>query len=276
MGWSQQQPLPASKLVPVKEGLQNSHLKTNLDARERTINNTPSSTGEQSPSSLEAIITNPKADEELNINRQLKRFTGWLVIVGGLQFIALIAQAIIIGITLRENRRLIDANRASADAATVNATATKALVEVGQRPWVSVQGIDVKDRIDDSCPTMNLVTTFLNSGVTPAMRVLAYYYYLFLPGDFPDLPAYTSDQSSTPIPFTISAREQRLVTVRLALPNTEVARWINGDTHLYIYGLVTYGDGFGKEHQTQWCNRYDGGVGKATMFTLTGKHEAID
>ena len=52
-----------------------------------------------------------KPNDDLEINRRLAQYTGWLVAVGIIQFAALVAQAVIFGITLGQNRKAITATQ---------------------------------------------------------------------------------------------------------------------------------------------------------------------
>jgi hypothetical protein len=59
------------------------------------------------------------------------------------------------------------------------------------------------------------------------------------------------------------------------MTDDDVAQIMNGQL-LYVYGVATYHDAFGCEHRTTWSNKYNGGLGPDTHFSLTGKHEGID
>ncbi len=58
---------------------------------------------------------------------------------------------------------------ASANAAKAAADATKALVEVGQRPWISLNTISPECELLSARPCMSIGITLLNSGKTPAL-----------------------------------------------------------------------------------------------------------
>jgi hypothetical protein len=81
----------------------------------------PLETGEGKPNTQN---TGTRTKQELEINRQLARFTGLLVLVGLLQLMALAVHATIFWRTLKENRRLIQASQRTADAALAGAQAS--------------------------------------------------------------------------------------------------------------------------------------------------------
>jgi hypothetical protein len=167
----------------------------------------------------------------------------------------------------------------SAHAAETSAAATKALVEVGQRPWISIRSIYLEHEVSSYHRALSLSTTFVNSGATPATNMLAYHYYLVTSAtsdEFPDTPEYPSTPASTPIPISIPARDKRRVFVQIPMSDADVIRVVNREGDLYVYGVAIYRDGFGNEHRTKWCSRYNGGIGDQTRFSLAGKHESIE
>jgi hypothetical protein len=172
--------------------------------------------------------------------------------------------------------KMVEYAAASAHAASTGALATNALVVVGQRPWISVRSIYLIHEITPLHGAVSLSTTFVNSGATPAKNLLANHYFLVASDEFPETPAYPSAAASKPIPVTLAAKEARSVVVQLPISEVDIGRITHNDGHLYVYGVATYSDGFGNEHRTTWCSKYDGGVGKQTRFSLTGKHESIE
>lgn len=164
----------------------------------------------------------------------------------------------------------------SAHAAATSAAATKALAEIGQRPWISVKFISLEGNISSSAENIMLSTTFLNTGATPANDILAYHYSLVTSEEFPDNPPYPSTPASTPIPMTMPANDKRTVRVRIPIASGDAERLVKREGSLYAYGVATYRDGFGNSHRTTWCSKYNGGIGDGTRFSHTGKHESIE
>jgi hypothetical protein len=175
--------------------------------------------------------------------------------------------------TMEEMRK--NAER-SADSAAMSAAATKALVEIGQRPWVSMQSLYLEREISSHNRAVSLTSTLLNSGATPAMKVVAHHYYFVGTGEFPDEPDYHSDQTAAPIPMTICAHKERNIVVQMAMSDEDVTAVLERSASIFVYGVITYDDGFGNRHQTRWCAKHNGGVGPDTHFSLTGKHDSID
>ena len=162
----------------------------------------------------------------------------------------------------------------SARAAQLLAISTKALAEVGQRPWIAVKSMYLEGELTVDSPVLSLSTTLYNSGATPANNVLIHHYYLLSEHDFPEEPSYCGGTAS-PIPITICAHDMRTVRVWMPLADGEVDRFTDGQ-NLYVFGVILYADGFGNKHQTRWSGRYEDGVGIDSHFSLTGRHEYID
>jgi hypothetical protein len=164
----------------------------------------------------------------------------------------------------------------SADAAALSAAATKALVEIGQRPWISMQSLYLEREIGTHHRAVSLTSTLLNSGATPAMSVVAHHYYLVASGEFPDNPVYDTGRGPPPIPITICAHKVRQIVVQLAMSDEDAEALLGKETFLFVYGVVTYEDGFRNRHQTKWCVKHNGGLGRNTHFSFVGKHDSID
>lgn len=164
----------------------------------------------------------------------------------------------------------------SAQAAIVSAAATKALVEIGQRPWLSIRSIQLTRELTTEEPAVSLSVRFTNSGATPAQDVRTNHYSLVAQADFPDDPPYPMATGSKQVSFTLAAKETRTLFVELPLDSLGLQRTIAEEGTLYVYGTASYRDAFGNTHRTTWCSRYAGGVGDDSIFTVEPKHESIE
>jgi hypothetical protein len=116
---------------------------------------------------------------DIEIQGKLARFTFWLVVVGGLQFIALIAQAVVFYRTLRAiNRQVSEMQEQRGDThglaeqATRQTELTRAQLELSHRPWVSVDvGIASNLVFDQRGATLMLNVKMTNVGHSVAKYV---------------------------------------------------------------------------------------------------------
>jgi len=164
----------------------------------------------------------------------------------------------------------------SASAAMASAKSTQALVEVGQRPWVSLRSMYLQAEISQFQRAVTLYTTLRNSGTTPALHLLANHYCLVTDEDFPENPPYQPAPNSKPIPISIASNDEKRILVQMLLPDADIRKLITGIGRLYVYGVVTYRDTFSKEHCTRWCSRYEGGSYDSTRFSMGPRHDSIE
>jgi len=164
----------------------------------------------------------------------------------------------------------------SARAAEVSAQATRAMAEIGQRPWISLKWLRVLSEITPLTPVVRLGLTFLNSGVTPAQHLLANVYSLVTADPFPDAPAYIRAPGVEPFSVTIPPKEEKRVFTDITLDRSDALSIINQQKRLYVYGVATYDDAFGNSHPTKWCCIYHGGINDTSNFMIADKHNSIE
>lgn len=165
----------------------------------------------------------------------------------------------------------------SAEAAVRSAAATQALVEVGQRPWLSLRSLRIAKPITASnldC-TISLTSTLHNFGETPALQVLARYYYLVTESQFPDKPDLQLQAAITPIPLTIWAKAEQEVSVDLRLEPNDLRSIADSNGSLYFYGVIEYEDGMHKKHSTQWSVNCETPFEPTSIFSLTGRFSNV-
>jgi len=230
-------------------------------------------------------IQTPKPSEDLEIQRKLAKFTKWLVIVGALQFAALIIQAIafwytlgavrsqanLMGIHAEHLDKLAAAAKENAEAARLSAQA----VINSERPWITV----TVDR--DPEVTNRFFYRITNKGRTPASVISAFSErrIVELPDNLPIPPTYSSPMYS-PVDDLIVADgvwiDHPGFSAEAVIGHPQGARKMFESSAKFIcfYGQITYRDSLGNgdfsEHYTRWCFAYD--VFRKTMVA-SGPHE---
>jgi len=120
-----------------------------------------------------------KPAEDAELQRKLVRFTFWLVIVGGLQVLALIVQAFVFWRTLRAINGQLELMRSAgqdthdlAQQAVRQTDLTESQLELTHRPWVSVEVAVVSNLIfDERGAVLMLNATMRNLGSSVAKHV---------------------------------------------------------------------------------------------------------
>ena len=122
----------------------------------------------------EPTPSNPRSgnsDQETATQDRIERFTGLLVLVGALQFIALIVQAFVFYRTLKENQRLnsstavaADAAKKSADVAQQTLREAEKATAVAQRAYLYVSGVRLM-RLEQN--NIEITYPIYNAGQTP-------------------------------------------------------------------------------------------------------------
>lgn len=219
----------------------------------------------------ENSITISQPDENLEVNKRLVTFTGWLVCVGIVQFVALFAQAVIFRQTLKENRKLIHASQCSADAAKLSADAA---IEIGEtligaeRAWLVPVDIKPPALFEMfaggnvfNCFTFDLV----NQGRTVARLtgpIKARFRSLPRDVDLADTPDYGGMGATTPeaVFGRVLAPGERsgLVSIPLGehIDKNILASIESQQTVLHVYASVTYYDSYDKKRELQFGYMY--------------------
>jgi hypothetical protein len=198
--------------------------------------------------------------------------------------LALVLATLFLAWETRKMRRGSDAAMAemlkhaetSANAAMASAKATQALVEVGQRPWISMRSMYLQAEVGQFHRAVTLYTTFRNSGATPAQCMRVNHYCLVTDQDFPENPEYKPEPDCAPIPISLAPNDEKRVLVQMRLADADVLKLINNEGRLYVFGVVTYSDTFGKEHHTKWCSLYQGGMYDDTRFSVGPRHDSME
>lgn len=203
---------------------------------------------------------------------RLVTFTKWLVIVGGLQFLALIGQAIVFfrqaSIMEQHKVSLEQLARAASDNAKAAKQSADALI-LGDRAWVLIEREANQHRIQEPyfpSPDQLMgdqkpycIFSFKNFGKTPA-KIIEWRYELQIresPNVPPDISAYDTPGPFNPYVLTPgdSVEEKaHLITWKAAKDRDNVSE---GRTFLWFCGVIKYVDIFEQSsesgHETRFC-----------------------
>ncbi|MGC1860089.1 MAG: hypothetical protein WA733_02925 [Methylocystis sp.] len=201
---------------------------------------------DQTPFSVK-IIPTPKTQAESEadqternqkfaLDSRLLDFTGWLVVVGALQFIAISVQAIFLWLSFKESRRVTRAAERSADAAE------QALISTN-RAFVHVKDFIPHPIVENGIIVgFAVIVTWENTGSTPARNARASVNYILFDAEMPDNFDYPDASKSGP-PFFIAPRgiiSSGVLKIRLE----SILSVPRAGRHLYIYGWIEYDDAF--------------------------------
>ena len=143
----------------------------------------------------------------------------------------------------------------SASAARLSAEATKTLVEIGQRPWVSLNAISVESHLTGNL-CMVIGITLLNTGQTPAQEVAVRTDYYMTAGAIPEQLEFLHPDPQT-TSYCLAPHADRGIQRVFPLTRAEAELLAQHQSALYAYGSAEYSDVFGHRHTTQWCSRYE-------------------
>jgi hypothetical protein len=216
----------------------------------------------EQPSGNENDETATRHKEEIEIQRQLSKFTGWLVAVGFLQFIVLAVQAVlffqqkkIMGQHKTSLEDLAGAAKTSAGEAVVGAKFTRETIKDSERAQVYLYLAQIKrppsDHFDDH---VWLELVIKNFGRTRAINVS---------GEFkfdPAMPMINAKANVREVHTILGAgQEHTVVFDRFAniLDPTTFQRVLTGQRPLSFVGQFTYDDIFGGTYTTQCTGRFN-------------------
>ena len=215
-----------------------------------------------------------KSSEDAEIQWKVVEFTKWLAIVGALQFLALIVQAIVFGRTLRQVRMQAVLMRehaghleSLATAARDNAKAAKTSADAligAERAWI-LEAINFPNNLPVQPIAGDVIIvyvgfTFTNRGGTPA-RVLAIklrFHTVETPNSLSDSPQY--DTTSMPelgaygrmLAFGEPISVGRSLEGRAAFKEGDRQAIAENRLSLYAYGIIEY-ETLGIKASTQFC-----------------------
>lgn len=146
-----------------------------------------------------------------------------------------------------------DAATASAKAAEQSTAAAKALLEVGNRPWLTASQIQVLARTVTGLPE-TLVTTLENGGRSPVLA-LQFAQWSAIGESLEISPEY---RGFHPVPKgSVGPGLQGQIPSTIAYTEEDQNALFAQRKKLYIYGLARYIDVFGGRHETKWALEYN-------------------
>lgn len=161
---------------------------------------------------------------------------------------------------IEEAAKQSKAARDSADASTLIVENAKKSIEImqsnirlEQRAWVGpVEAIMPKA---GEKPEPHLGVKIMNSGKTPARRLLTKISTQYLPAEAEFAPSYKDDSVKPGVSVIQPGMRINLfslATLGVMTPQ-EIDGVRTGRNILYLYGLITYEDIFGRPHSTRFC-----------------------
>ena len=172
-----------------------------------------------------------------------------------LQAKALEAQATALSAQAADTGKALEIAARSADAAERGAAAMNLLAQPGQRPWVTLEAVQIVDRSSRAGLPGRVVTNLRNGGRTPALDLHAAQWTL-IGENLPNPPAYPNEGvinhgnmgpgSTGALPSDVSYPAD----VRLAQLLFE------GKMAVFVYGFARYRDIFGAGHETKWAFQF--------------------
>jgi hypothetical protein len=250
------------KGITEQNGTRSSHLP-NASGKETETTQNPAPPAQvfvtcEQPASKHQSYAN-QTNEEVETNRQIAKFTKYLVYVGLLQAVVLAGQAVLFFLHRKEFKDLAREAGKNAEAALLN---SRALINA-ERPWVMVQ---VKEIPGENAAKTNFQISAFNYGKGPAHVItckgpIATWVddpekELPVPPDYGDWEwdkRFLAPRDSFPIrePIEPWATKLDFVTERAmqGIPSASKSQ-------LVIYGLIEYGNGVTKTiHKTAFCFR---------------------
>jgi len=199
---------------------------------------------------------NNAAEQDLEIQRELTLFTGLLVVVGFLQFLALLGTLGVVGLQAKLMGTHAEHLATVASAASLNA---KALINA-ERPWVMVQTEVMMG--DDPRKTEFKLSAF-NYGKSPAhitacrgpkIQVMDSNQSLPVPpiyGDWEWDNTFLAPQDSIPLRDAVNPWEAYKATLNQAIAeHTPMPK----NNYVVVYGVIEYGDGISRQaYKTAYC-----------------------
>jgi hypothetical protein len=217
---------------------------------------------------------NPKvaADhpEEVETQRKLVKFTYYLVWVGGLQFFALLVQALVFWRTLRKIETQANLMREHAlhlenlaTAARDNAMAARDNAQTlvnSERAWILIDTGDIPDNFEanqNSVGILDVRPVVRNSGGTPGWITRGFIRYYPVPTgrQLPPEPDYQGDMAEARVNIVL-APNGLIQPLHVSIPLSVFAAARHGDPALYVYGFVDYIDFANQERQSRFCFVY--------------------
>lgn len=162
---------------------------------------------------------------------------------------------------------------------------TKDTLIINKRAFLYCKEVNIipnttKDGKIDPAKSNNIAILWVNSGETPARKVIISVNYCFRKGELPNDFSYPGMTGQEQPIMMVSPKSE--ITSLFALPNS-IFNNLEGNS-LFIYGEVSYIDVFNVSHKTQFCQKYvttrfnmkEAASPDKYMFSPCGKHDCCD
>lgn len=199
----------------------------------------------------------------------ITRFTGMLAIVALLQLIAMVAQAIYMRRALRDGKKVAEAAKESAEAATQSVESLKIL----NRARINIEAIFFENVDDDKSETFRVKCKIRNSGATTGhiFRQLDSFFWRATNRELPEQPPYPT--GGDPKDFDIAPNQLIQWFTEPPIQKSRVENWEQvdkGTLRLISFGYIKYSDEFGDEHETRYAVRFLPGDPSPELITKPG------
>lgn len=226
-------------------------------------------TGGNQQSSAQADNNERRFDEQVRIEQKVARFTGLLVLVGFLQFVALIVQAVVFVVGLYITNNAANAAKQAANAAKSSATTAQKTLLTTQRPKLIVRNVVIRapnppaiqGGIELFHPRyeVNGQLYVVNVGGTVAITKECWCWGIAIKGELPMEPPY---EGGTGYPLTRNLRpgEPMPITFRNLKeigPEGPLIRQGSDGWGFYVIGWIEYADDLGLIRRTAFCRKWD-------------------
>lgn len=264
---------PEQRIVQSRRATSAQHSQKATQTQEAATNETIQgvlSATAQTQKELTDSLNQAKAQENQNvtIERKLAKYTLWLVIVGVIQFVALIAQGTIFFFTLRIVKRqtrvlqrqsvsMKDAVIATRQGNQINREISQAV----QRAYIAFPLLDVQQMAVKSeagaFVRWELRTAVENTGNTPARDLYIYANCCCVDGNagLPDNFSFPDFGTGENFPFQLAAKG-KTYSAKLPLEYGVANQVYEKKARLYFYGWAMYKDVFDSTiiHRTEFCH----------------------
>jgi hypothetical protein len=204
-----------------------------------------------------------KTEQDVAIQKELVKYTRWLVIAGFIQFIALIVQAVIFFRTLRTmNRQAQDLQKqtiATETAANAARDNTQVLLN-SERAWILVETGGIPDNFESNQNSMGFLDIrpiIRNSGKTPGWITRGFIRYYLVPAgsQLPPEPDYRGNLAEQQVNIVL-APNGFIQALYVSIPFSVFVPVRQGSQTLYIYGFVDYTVFPNETRQSRFCIQY--------------------
>ena len=243
--------------------------KNQQATQKKSIESTNPQAQEQQQRAQALNTSEDQKKEEIEIEREIGRYTGWLVLVGAVQFAALILQSIVFIKTLRQmqdtDRRQLRAYVLCESGMIFNVA--------NPVPLFPGQNLPVTDaQITNLAVGPGVRIQTKNTGQTPAFQVRHWGYICFR--EYPLAAALPTRLPGTiPVASVLGAgiASTKLIWLPQPLTAQQISDLRAGTGAVYVYGEITYADAFSRQWVTKYrlmYRREGGAIGVSTDLTF--------